>query len=162
MQAHFGKCQARRQITVPTKKALQWELWCCSLEKKSSSTQLLMLAFKYVWKCKWCKQTQQLWNTISITVNGQSISMSIIAFCPTVYAEITVTMGKGYFLLLWVKKTQFDKQLAAAIAWWCYHVQNRSPVWGKIFKWGLKIFFLLLFCSLLFCSHMRKIACCWL
>ena len=57
---------------------------------------------------------------------------------------------------LWVKKTQFDKQLAADIVWWCYHAQNRSPLWGAAYKWGLKIFFSSLFCGLLFSSQMRK------
>lgn len=43
----------------------------------------------------------------------------------------------------WRKKThQYDKQLAVAFIWWCYHVQNRSLVWGEIYKWGLKIFIL--------------------
>lgn len=33
----------------------------------------------------------------SITATGQSISISIIAFCPAIYVEMIVSSGRGCF-----------------------------------------------------------------
>ena len=106
---------------------------------------------------KTVRDASELWNVISITATGQSISISIIAFCLTMRFRNDSVHGKRQpSPSLWVKKTQFDKQLVADIVWWCYQAQNRSPLWGAAYKWGLKIFFSSLFCGLLFSRQMRK------